>query len=187
MKKSVLYTATGDKGTTSLVGGHRISKADKRIQAYGDVDELNSYIGLIAALMAPADTMIHDELIALQHRLFDIGAALATLPDSQADIPAGVTQRQIEILERAIDRIDGNLPPLHNFILPGGTVASSHAQIARAVCRRAERNIAFLAIDQPVSPLILVFVNRLSDYLFALARYLNVTASHPEITWSKNG
>lgn len=185
MKKSNLYTATGDRGTTSLVGGKRISKDDIRIEAYGAVDELNSHLGLIASLVKPDDPTIYSHILSIQHRLFDIGAALATYTTEGESAPRGVSDHEVTRLETWIDIIDSELPSLKNFILPGGTIASSHAQIARTVCRRAERRIITLAASSSVSPTILRYVNRLSDYLFAIARRLNVQSYTAEIIWSK--
>lgn len=182
MKKSLLYTRGGDAGQTSLVGGERIAKNSLRVSAYGEVDELNAFIGVVRA---------HTELLALpevngllarvQSVMFDLGAYLAT--------PAGkgvltVTAADVAELERAIDVLDASVPPQRTFILPGGSVASAHAHVARAVCRRAERAVLTLADSgEEVDPRVMEYVNRLSDYLFILARYLNHTASIPDIPW----
>lgn len=184
MKKSILYTGTGDKGKTSLVGGQRVDKTDIRIEAYGTVDELNSYIGLIASY-AEGDEKIYPELIKIQHRLFDIGAELATLTPPEQQPANDVSEIHIEELERKIDEIDGILPPLQRFILPGGSIPSSHTQIARTVCRRAERRVLSLAEKSPVSGNIVKYLNRLSDFLFALARYFNFKSGSSEIFWVK--
>lgn len=186
MKKSILYTKTGDKGTTSLIGGMRVSKNDSRIEAYGTVDELNSYLGLIASLSRETFPDVFEKIIAIQHRLFDIGAALATVPEEKSCPPIGVGEEKIDEIEKWIDETDSLLPSLTNFILPGGNIPSSHAQIARTICRRAERQIITLSRQQPVSPNILRYINRLSDYLFALARYFNVRTGENEILWSKD-
>lgn len=187
IKKSNLYTSTGDNGTTSLVGGRRISKSDTRIEAYGAVDELNSHLGLLASLAGSDDEVLRTRLSSIQHRLFDIGAALATYTESDEEVPKGVSDEVVAILESWIDQTDAGLPPLRNFILPGGSVASSQAQVARTVCRRAERRIVSLAAEAGVSPTIIRYMNRLSDYLFALARHLNVSSGTEETVWRKEG
>ncbi|MBD5375058.1 MAG: cob(I)yrinic acid a,c-diamide adenosyltransferase [Bacteroides sp.] len=187
-KKSNLYTRTGDSGTTSLVGGSRTTKHSPRLEAYGTVDELNSHIGLLISHM-PSNrdfAPIAHSLLKVQHRLFDIGAALAT-PTGPGEEPAnGVTDSAITELEHEIDRIDSQLPPLNRFVLPGGTIAASQAHVARTVCRRAERRTLSLATDTPVAPEILRYLNRLSDYLFAIARFNNVKTSSTEIFWDKD-
>ena len=161
MKKSIIYTGTGDKGTTSLVGGERVSKAHQRIESYGTVDELNSFIGLlITSLEEKAD---QDFLLFIQHKLFTIGSYLAT--------------------EREIDRLDNELPKMRNFILPGGSRPASLAHVCRTVCRRAERQIYRLAETIPVEEPVLVFINRLSDYLFVLARKECIRNNGKEIIW----
>lgn len=183
MKKSNLYTATGDAGTTSLVGGKRESKASQRIDTYGTLDELNSHIGLLRAMMPdddPTDAMLN----TIQCKIFDIGTAIATPPEISTTDP--VTQADIDTLEHNIDTIDSKLPPLSSFVLPTGTPASAQAHIARTVCRRAERLAVSLSQSAPVSPLSLVYLNRLSDFLFAIARFNNINASHPEIFWRKD-
>lgn len=186
MRKSLLYTATGDKGTTSLVGGTRVEKDCVRIEAYGTVDELNSYVGLVASLAEGVAPDAAEFLLGVQHRLFDIGAALATPSPDGATASVGIDSESVKRIEEAIDSLDARLPRLSSFILPGGSVASSHAQVARTVCRRAERRIVALARVEPVQSLIIVYINRLSDYLFALARYLNVAAETSEILWRKD-
>ena len=186
-----IYTRTGDAGTTSLVGGRRTSKASTRLDAYGTVDELNSHLGLLRAL--GADTLTPDDdatLLTVQNRLFNIGAYLATdtadLPQGPDTPPQGLYEADILLLEERIDLLDADLPPLRFFILPGGTVAAAQANVARTVCRRAERLTATLqAARTPVHPLVPAFINRLSDYLFILARALNAAASRPDIPWSK--
>lgn len=185
MKKSVLYTATGDNGTTSLIGGTRASKASPQIDAYGTIDELNSNIGLVRALM-PGSLPTDSQLNTIQCRLFDIGTALAT-PASQTDTPPqAITPGQINELERAIDIIDSQLPQLHSFVLPAGSHAAAQAHVARTVCRRAERLIVALAQTHPVHQSTLTYLNRLSDYLFAIARFNNIKSNTPEILWSKD-
>lgn len=186
MKKSILYTGTGDSGQTSLVGGERIDKDDARLEAYGTIDELNSHIGVLLATgsLSDTDTAL---LTEVQSRLFDVGAYLATNPTSPyaeaMSHPAG--PEQISALEQAIDRLDESLPPMKSFILPGGTQAAAQAHVARTVCRRAERRIITLARSEGVEPDTLRYINRLSDYLFILARALNRNAGAPETPWTK--
>ena len=172
MKKSLIYTGGGDKGKTSLVGGQRVSKAHQRIESYGTIDELNSFIGLlITALDDQADI---DFLSFIQHKLFTIGSYLAT--DQE-------TTERIERIEREIDRLDSELPQMKNFILPGGSRSASLAHVCRTVCRRAERQIYRLAETNPVEEPVLIFVNRLSDYLFVLARKECIRNNGKEIIW----
>lgn len=181
--KSRLYTRTGDQGTTSLVGGTRTPKDSPRLEAYGTVDELNSWLGLLAA-----STVITDErradLRRIQNRLFDIGAALATEPESawQPELPG---PEAVEAIEHLIDSIDSRLPQLREFILPGGHPDAARANIARTVARRAERRIVTLAAEVPVDPFITRYINRLSDLLFAIAREINIDAGVAEVTWRR--
>lgn len=182
--KSRLYTRTGDTGTTSLVGGARASKDHPRLEAYGTIDELNSHLGLLAATPGvdePQRQMIH----SIQNTLFDIGAELATEPESTWK-PTPLAAQAVETLEDWIDKIDDTLPPLRRFILPGGTPAAAQANVARTVARRAERRITTLAALTPVNPIIPQYINRLSDLLFALGREINLNSGQDEIFWQKN-
>lgn len=179
-----VYTRTGDSGTTSLVGGTRIDKDNARLEAYGTVDELNSWLGLLdssEAIPQPA----HATLLRAMNLLFDIGASLATEEDSKwqpAPFPAAAT----EALEADIDAFEASLPRHNRFILPGGHPDAARAQIARTVARRAERRIIALnAGGITVDPEILRWINRLSDYLFVLARAINIINAHDEIFWEK--
>lgn len=176
----MIYTKTGDRGTTSLVGGTRVPKDSMRLEAYGTVDELNSWIGLLCADPA-CDDADRDTLTYIQNRLFDIGSELATEPAS-AWQPVPMSAVAAQRLEREIDRLDAALPRHNRFILPGGSQSSARAHIARTVARRAERRIVTLSETDPVNPHLLAFVNRLSDYLFVLARHFN--AGHPEVYWT---
>ena len=184
MKKSKLYTRTGDTGQTSLIGGARADKDSARLEAYGTLDELNAHIGLLHSLAT--DPRVSAALLWLQHRLFDIGAYLACPPDSTYQIPVGVTPADITRLETDIDTLDATLPPLNNFVLPSGTPDAAHAHIARTIARRAERRIITLARTATIHPDLLRFINRLSDYLFALARFNNISAHVNEIFWHKD-
>ena len=177
-----LYTGVGDRGTTALFDGTTVPKDDARVAVYGDVDELNAVIGLARAAGLPDD--LDEMLAAAQRDLFAIGARLA---DPRSRIAARVTKAQIgaadvERLEAWIDRVDGALPPLRSFILPGGSATGAALHQARAVCRRAERRIVGLGVDA-VEPELLRYVNRLSDLLFALARAVNHRSGAAEIEW----
>jgi len=182
MKKSKIYTGGGDKGTTSLVGGQRVSKADPRIESYGTVDELNSFIGLLITQVQ--DQEDKDFLSFVQHKLFTIGSYLATdQENTELKIESKVTPESIERVEREIDRIDENLPKMKSFVLPGGSVSASMAHVCRTVCRRSERRIYKLAEESIVEKPVLTFVNRLSDYFFVLARKENIKNNGTEIIW----
>ncbi len=182
--KSRLYTRTGDDGTTSLVGGKRAPKDSPRLEAYGTVDELNSWLGLLAASEAIAPERRKD-LQRIQNRLFDIGACLATEPESEwQPVPPG--DAAVKEIESLIDNIDAGLPPLRQFILPGGHPDAARANIARTVARRAERHIVTLARTETVDSSITQYINRLSDLLFALAKEINLKNDIPEIFWHKD-
>ncbi|MGE4346309.1 MAG: cob(I)yrinic acid a,c-diamide adenosyltransferase [Flavobacteriaceae bacterium] len=183
-----VYTKTGDKGTTALFGGTRVPKHHIRIESYGTIDELNSHIGLIR------DQDIKEEhkklLIEIQDRLFVSGAILATAPEKEV-LKSGkqrlnimrISEEDIVILENEIDRIDELLPPMTHFILPGGHPTVSYCHIARCVCRRAERLISQLNEEEPIDELVLKYLNRLSDYLFMLARILSSELNIKEVKW----
>lgn len=180
-----IYTKTGDKGTTSLLGGTRVSKAHLRIEAYGTVDELNSWMGLLRDDSPSPD---RKALIAIiQERLFTLGSHLA-LDDDQSKIKVpDLKQEDISLLEEHMDAMDAKLPPLKNFILPGGHPAVSHAHLARCVCRRAERQVIRLSEEAPIDELILQYLNRLSDYLFMLSRMIASEVNADEIPWKPRG
>ena len=182
MKKSNLYTATGDKGTTSLVGGCRVAKSDIRLEAYGTTDELNSHIGLLIAMMpADSDTTL---LRRIQDRLFIVGSALATdLERTTLHEASRLQEEEIACVEREIDRLDSIVPPLCKFVLPGGAMAAAQAHVCRTVCRRAERCVCALAEVHPIADNVQRYINRLSDYFFVLARYINHATSTPETFW----
>ncbi|MDR2120963.1 MAG: cob(I)yrinic acid a,c-diamide adenosyltransferase [Tannerella sp.] len=182
MKKSFLYTGGGDNGMTSLVGGARVPKTHPRIEAYGTLDELNSFIGWLAAETGDDDT--REILQHIQHRLFRIGAYLATETEGAE---SGISTEAVGQLEEAIDRIDGALPRMKGFVLPGGCPEAALAHVCRTVCRRAERLIYTLSETATVDHAILVYINRLSDLLFALARHECRIRNREEIIWKKTG
>ncbi len=178
-----IYTRTGDKGDTGLLGGARVPKNDPRIEAYGTVDELNSHVGMLRDLCAAHHT---DLLIDIQNMLFAIGSRLASRNDAEADkfkVPQ-ITEAHITALETAMDRMDADLEPMRNFILPGGHPAISQAHICRTVCRRAERRVIDLAsAGNETPPIVIRYLNRLSDLFFMLARHLGQLLQAAEIPW----
>jgi cob(I)alamin adenosyltransferase len=176
-----IYTRTGDAGETSLFDGSRVSKADSRVDAYGDVDELNAWLGLARAARLDAD--LDQPLVRIQQDLFALGAQLADPGERIAErvLKASLADADVERLEALIDRLESELPPLRRFILAGGSPAGAALHVARTVCRRAERRIVSLA---PMPDAVLIkYVNRLSDLLFVLARVVNHRAGVPEIEW----
>jgi len=176
-----IYTKTGDKGLTSLIGGTRVPKYDLRIESYGTVDELNSYIGMIRDYDISIEQK--DFLKEIQDRLFTIGAALASDPEkSKMKIP-DLNHIDIELLEKEMDRMNEVLPELKHFILPGGDQAVSFCHIARCVCRRAERIAVHLNEESFVDEKVIIYLNRLSDFLFTLARKLCYDRNLPENQW----
>ena len=176
-----IYTKTGDKGLTSLIGGTRVPKYDLRIESYGTVDELNSYIGMIRD--QGISTEQQDILKEIQDRLFTIGAALASDPEkSKMKIP-DLTPADIELLENQMDAMTESLPDLKHFILPGGDQIVSYCHIARCVCRRAERITVHLSEESFVDEKVVIYLNRLSDFLFVLARKLAQDRNIPENKW----
>lgn len=178
-----IYTKTGDKGTTSLIGGTKVSKGHIRIESYGTVDELNSWLGLVS------DQLKHRHsrkiLKEIQDRLFTIGSSLACDPEKEPKMKIpDLTETDIELLEKEIDKMNEKIPVMKSFILPGGHVAVSSSHIARCVCRRAERLCVTLQEqNQFVDPLVIKYLNRLSDYLFVLARYIGHRLKIKEIPW----
>ena len=176
-----VYTKTGDFGETSLLGGTRVSKAELQIESYGTVDELNSYIGLIRDQIINKTIII--ELIEVQDRLFTIGSHLANdQKKSKIKLP-DILEADIEGLEKQIDKMNDNLPPMKAFILPGGHKTVSHTHITRCICRRAERITTLLPKETLQLELILKYLNRLSDYLFILSRFLTKFTGSKEIPW----
>ncbi len=177
-----IYTKTGDHGTTGLIGGTRVPKNHLRIESYGTVDELNSFIGMLADRLE--DTHSINTLREIQDRLFTIGSSLASDPNKnlKMKIPA-LHEQDIVLLENEIDSMESKLEPMKSFILPGGHITVSSAHIARCVCRRAERCCVALQENEPIEPLVLKYLNRLSDYLFVLARYASHLLGAKEIPW----
>ncbi|MDM1453351.1 cob(I)yrinic acid a,c-diamide adenosyltransferase [Myroides odoratimimus] len=183
-----VYTKTGDKGTTALFGGTRVPKHHIRIESYGTVDELNSYIGLIRD--QEMNPLYKKVLIEIQDRLFTLGAILATDPEKailkngkeRLNIPK-ISVADIELLENEIDRMEDSLPQMTHFVLPGGHTTVSYCHIARCVCRRAERLSVSLNESEPVDESVLKYLNRLSDYLFVLARKLTFDLQAEEVKW----
>jgi cob(I)alamin adenosyltransferase len=178
-----IYTKTGDTGKTSLIGGTKVSKSHLRIESYGTVDELNSHIGLLRDLFTDART--NNVLKEVQDRLFTIGSSLACDPDKETlmKIP-DLHEEDITFLEQEMDRMDEVLPTMKNFVLPGGHPANSQAHICRCVCRRAERIcVSMTDHDTPVELLVIKYLNRLSDYLFMVARFATHIFNAEEITW----
>ncbi|MCQ6957970.1 cob(I)yrinic acid a,c-diamide adenosyltransferase [Mucilaginibacter aquariorum] len=176
-----IYTKTGDKGYTSLIGGTRVPKHHLRIESYGTVDELNSYIGLIR----DQDISVYDKdlLKQIQDRLFTIGSSLAADPEKSRMVIPDLHAEDIELLEKEMDRMNETLPELRHFILPGGSNAISYCHIARCVCRRAERLSVHLAEESTVDEKVNIYLNRLSDYLFTLARMIGHLNKVPENQW----
>jgi len=178
-----IYTKTGDKGTTSLIGGTKVPKSHLRIEAYGTVDELNSYIGLCRDLLE--DEQGRQQLREVQDRLFTIGSSLACDPvkEPKMRIP-DLKETDVELLEKEMDRMDGFIPAMKHFILPGGHPTLSHLHIARCVCRRAERCCVRLELESlEIDPVVLKYINRLSDYLFVLSRYTGHQLNAEEMPW----
>ncbi len=177
-----IYTRKGDKGTTSLIGGTRVPKHHVRIEAYGTVDELNSWLGVVRDMAQ--DGHIRTLLKEVQDRLFTLGSSLAADPEHSKMVLPDLLDADVEALEKEMDRMNESLPELKNFILPGGHLAASYSHVARCVCRRAERLVVGLAEQEPVDELAIRYLNRLSDYLFVLARYLAHKDGAEEIAWN---
>jgi len=176
-----IYTKTGDNGETSLYGGKRVPKHSHRIEAYGTVDELNAQLGVVRALQPPQE--IDAVLNSIQNQLFVLGADLATPADAQTKNIQRINRNDIQSLEQSIDHFDGQLEPLQSFILPGGSQAGAQLHVARTVCRRAERRVNLLSQDEAIDSLPLIYLNRLADLLFVLARYTNKLEKKPEKIW----
>jgi cob(I)alamin adenosyltransferase len=179
-----IYTKTGDKGETSIFGGKRLPKDDIRIEAYGTVDELNSYLGLIRDHLADQDNL--ELLKQIQDRLFTIGSNLASDPEKELTTP-DIFPEDIALLEQKMDEMNETLPALKNFILPGGHPLVSYCHLARCVCRRAERRVVSLARQEQVEAIVIRYLNRLSDFLFVLARKLSKDLAVDEVAWNPRG
>jgi len=188
VKINRVYTRMGDSGKTSLVGGRKIAKDDPRVEAYGTVDELNTLLGLARSFNAekapsPRQAGLDRLLQAVQQRLFDLGSQLATRPGDEYEGQPLVTERDVEWLERTIDALNAELPPLNSFVLPGGGPVTAFLHQARAVCRRCERLVVALGRSQPVGAHVLPYLNRLSDALFVLSRWAAATLGERELLW----
>lgn len=176
-----VYTRTGDDGTTGLGVRVRVRKDDARVEAYGAVDELNSALGV--AVAAGLSAAVADSLGRVQQELFHLGSDLCVPPDDGAPLVPRIEPRHVEALEKTMDRLQEELEPLANFVLPGGSAAAAALHLARTVCRRAERRLVTLAAAEPVGAPALKYVNRLSDALFVMARYENLASGEPDVLW----
>jgi cob(I)alamin adenosyltransferase len=191
MRITKVYTRTGDKGKTRLAGGQQVWKDNLRVEAYGDVDELNSTIGVVRAFNAelvgchPSADRLDDELRWMQNKLFDVGGLLATAPGQTFKNMPMVTARDVTRLEKLIDKCQKDLTPLKEFILPGGGKIPSLLHQARTICRRAERLCVRLGREEPLDPSLVRFLNRLSDTLFVLARWMAKQQNQPEFLWQR--
>lgn len=183
-----VYTKTGDKGETGLYGGTRISKASARVDSYGNIDELNAFIGVAKSHIT--DEEVLGQLKKIQFDLFTVGSEAATpvdklfLANGKARLPLVISDAEIEELEHWIDAFEEKLEPLQYFILPGGGTSATHLHVARTVCRRAERGLVFLNESEEIRPELIKYLNRLSDYLFVLARYVSKIENQPEEYWN---
>jgi cob(I)alamin adenosyltransferase len=178
-----IYTRGGDAGETSLGDGSRVSKLDARIRAYGTVDELNSSLGLVLSTDCPET--LRTVLERVQNELFDLGADLSVPLETEGRLR--VTQEQVRALERDCDRFNEELPELKSFVLPGGSEAAARLHLARTICRRAEREVLTASREHQLDPLVLVYLNRLSDLLFIVARFANASERRPEPLWRPGG
>jgi cob(I)alamin adenosyltransferase len=177
-----IYTKTGDQGTTALFGGKRVSKADLRIDTYGTIDELNSWMGVLRD--QPVNAKRNNFLIEIQDRLFTIGSILATEPgNTKVKIPS-LIEADVTGLEKEIDKMELELPPMKSFILPGGNQSVSFCHVSRTVCRRGERLVIALNNQEPVEPLVIQYLNRLSDYLFVLSRKMALELNVSDTPWT---
>ncbi|HEY2015289.1 MAG TPA: cob(I)yrinic acid a,c-diamide adenosyltransferase [Bryobacteraceae bacterium] len=187
-----VYTRQGDSGETALAGGQRVPKDGPRLEAYGTVDELNSFLGAVRAAvgeLAPAEPRIADLaaiLLRVQHELFNLGSILATLPEDVHPKQARVTEAEVLQLEAEMDRMNQELPPLRSFVLPGGSRLNAELHICRTVCRRAERACVTLAREEAVAPEAVRYLNRLSDSLFVWSRWASHVTGSPETLWEPN-
>jgi cob(I)alamin adenosyltransferase len=188
VKLNRIYTRTGDDGTTGLVGGKRTKKNALRVIAYGEIDETNAHIGAAWTIAVQVNrAAIADKLRIIENELFDIGAELATPPDGGWEGMVKTGPENVDRLERWIDELNGQLPELRSFVLPGGTALNAQLHVARTVCRRAERSIVTLSEAEPVSADILHYVNRLSDLLFVMSRFESLKSGCSENLWVPGG
>ena len=179
-----IYTKTGDDGTTGLIGGSRVKKYDLRLEAYGTIDELNAAIGVLRSSELPAN--IDEILYKIQNKLFNIGSLLASDEKGEAfTANLAITEENIKVLEYTIDEYQENLPELTHFVLPGGNFSSAQCHVARTVCRRAERRVLEFAEHSKVHIEIIIYINRLSDFLFVLSRKLAFDSNIDEVAWEK--
>jgi cob(I)alamin adenosyltransferase len=176
-----IYTKTGDDGTTALFDGTRVGKDDERVIVYGDIDELNAFIGLATSFLM--DEALKNELYGIQKNLFALGAKLANPKERKQKAKADFDEDKITSLEQSIDHMESSLRPMTNFILPGGSSASAALHVARTVCRRAERLMVILSRKDPLDSTYIKFINRLSDYLFVAARYANHLEKREDVPW----
>ena len=185
-----IYTKTGDKGTTALYGGTRVSKASARVESYGNIDELNSFIGLAKSEIT--DEKVLSQLKKIQFDLFTLGSESATptdkltLANGKSRLTLMISEKEIEELENWMDEFETQLEPLQYFILPGGGKSATSLHVCRTVCRRAERSLVFLNESEEVRPELIKYLNRLSDYLFVLARYISKLNGENEEYWNPN-
>jgi len=183
--KARIYTKTGDKGQTSLVGGSRVSKTEPRLVAYGTLDELNSLLGVIRANLGPQRGPFENHLQKVQNNLFNMGSRLACENETLLAQLPNLSADALSILEKDMDAWEAELPPLKEFILPGGSLPAAHAHVARTVCRRAERQVLRLRSIMAIEDAHVIYLNRLSDWLFLLARKLNHILGQKDVTWQK--
>ncbi|MFK7822931.1 MAG: cob(I)yrinic acid a,c-diamide adenosyltransferase [Oligoflexales bacterium] len=191
MRLDKIYTKVGDKGSTLLATGQRVPKSSLRIDAYGTVDELNAQLGMLRdganqEMQAyPSLNAIYDQIYLIQNELFDIGAELASLSSDQTTNPCHISMKNIERLEQEMDHANEHLSPLQNFVLPGGHSLNSQAHICRCICRRAERRVISLHEDEPIRSELRVYLNRLSDWIFIMSRYICKELSVSEVLWQQ--
>ncbi len=184
-----VYTKSGDKGTTALIGGQRVEKDSARIDCYGTVDELNAVLGLVTSSLddSPARDKLRPLIVRIQNELFNLGSQLATPEAERRATQPRVTQAHVSVLEHEMDELNALLPALKSFVLPGGGFVSSHLHLARTICRRAERLVVALARGQDVDPVSISYLNRLSDALFVFSRWAAVKEGTEELLWDSRG
>lgn len=178
-----IYTKTGDDGTTALFDGSRVLKDNLRVDTYGDVDELNAFIGLVSASVPDAD--LKKVLFTIQNDLFALGAKLANPKDKKQNHKSSFDEKNFLFLEQIIDCYEKELTPLANFILPGGSLPGAYCHLARTICRRAERKVVTLHKQEKLNAHLIIYLNRLSDLLFVLARVINKRLNQPDIPWTE--